>query len=870
MKITYLLLKNVIGIYRGMQLNEIELFLDSTNVFTMITGTNGSGKTTLENSLDPFAVEAIRPNKKGYKEIQIKHKKKHYIIKHYYEPSKTGHTTKSFIYDCKKGEELNENGNVSSFLEIVKTLLGITPNKMKLLKLGAGMTNLIKMTSSERKKFMGDFIIEAEEYFPLYKKANSDCILINKMLKSFSNRIETIGTEESLKDQLSICEIASMNAMNSLNDSTLALRLNEDKLNKLKEEYDEKEYNELEESIEKLQSSKDNLSNSIVSDLFSIDDSIDVLEQKKNVIIEKNNIINMNITSLENKIEDSVRIMNTNDSMIYDYQLELEKIKLSVMSKEEVEKDIKECNLKLNELNKHMDEISKVKFLLNDDYGRIISEYTHRLNILSTSINNLMEDFNPNNDLKYDYEFDYSKELLKCNSQLSEKRTKLQIIKDQYGLYTKDMGKFNCLDMHCPLKVSTYNQLDFSIDIDEDISKREKEINKLEEYMDTIKIFVSIKSVHKDFILYACMDNILYISNYIELDNKKIQEKVNGSFTFNRENDALNELLRLSNIVQDIKSNNENLALLEFMKSDIDNRTNIQNMIDKLQKERDDNKDTLRESNNLLEEKKYELKENIKILSSIKFIIDNKKIVISLDNKIDRYNELKVLKENYDNTINENKKLIDCNNLALNMMKEVNKKRDEVLYSYKEVVNIGKQKAIFEDTYLDLTKLRDALSTKAGIPLELINSFLNNIKYDANELIEDAFDGIIKLDDFIINEKEFRIPICGNGENNTDVSTASEGERAIISLALSFAILAQSRIKYNVLVLDELDGPLDSDKRRRFLKLIESQMKKLDVEQVFIISHNGLFNDYPLNMILLKGSEDMSKVIDNRTIIYEY
>ena len=122
MKITYLLLKNVIGIYRGMQLNEIELFLDSTNVFTMITGTNGSGKTTLENSLDPFAVEAIRPNKKGYKEIQIKHKKKHYIIKHYYEPSKTGHTTKSFIYDCKKGEELNENGNVSSFLEIVKTL----------------------------------------------------------------------------------------------------------------------------------------------------------------------------------------------------------------------------------------------------------------------------------------------------------------------------------------------------------------------------------------------------------------------------------------------------------------------------------------------------------------------------------------------------------------------------------------------------------------------------------------------------------------------------------------------------------------------------------------------------------------------------
>ena len=90
-----------------------------------------------------------------------------------------------------------------------------------------------------------------------------------------------------------------------------------------------------------------------------------------------------------------------------------------------------------------------------------------------------------------------------------------------------------------------------------------------------------------------------------------------------------------------------------------------------------------------------------------------------------------------------------------------------------------------------------------------------------------------------------------------DASYSSQGERATIVLALSFALLSQMMGRYNILLLDEIDSALYKDNRRRFIKIVEEQMKLIGCEQAFLITHNNLFENYPVDIILTSELEDM-------------
>jgi len=78
--------------------------------------------------------------------------------------------------------------------------------------------------------------------------------------------------------------------------------------------------------------------------------------------------------------------------------------------------------------------------------------------------------------------------------------------------------------------------------------------------------------------------------------------------------------------------------------------------------------------------------------------------------------------------------------------------------------------------------------------------------------------------------------------------------------------------KYNIFLLDELDGALDATNRRCFIDMVQSQMKVLNSEQVFIISHNNEFENIPIDMILLKdnGIDTNNKdFMTNKTVLFK-
>ena len=149
-----------------------------------------------------------------------------------------------------------------------------------------------------------------------------------------------------------------------------------------------------------------------------------------------------------------------------------------------------------------------------------------------------------------------------------------------------------------------------------------------------------------------------------------------------------------------------------------------------------------------------------------------------------------------------------------------------------------------------ISLIKEAASSKKGIPLVYVKIFLDDCVGIINELISMVFDDVIEIKEFNITDKEFFIPYYKNGIEISDVKTASQGERSIISLALSFALMRKGANKYNILLLDEIDGALYSKDREKFLMILTQQIMAIKAEQVFLITHNNCFDGYPINIIM--------------------
>ena len=60
------------------------------------------------------------------------------------------------------------------------------------------------------------------------------------------------------------------------------------------------------------------------------------------------------------------------------------------------------------------------------------------------------------------------------------------------------------------------------------------------------------------------------------------------------------------------------------------------------------------------------------------------------------------------------------------------------------------------------------------------------------------------------------------------------------------------------MLLDEIDTSLDASSRGKFIDMIEEYMKLIKAEQLFLISHNNMFDTYPVNVILLSDYQSFN------------
>ena len=160
--------------------------------------------------------------------------------------------------------------------------------------------------------------------------------------------------------------------------------------------------------------------------------------------------------------------------------------------------------------------------------------------------------------------------------------------------------------------------------------------------------------------------------------------------------------------------------------------------------------------------------------------------------------------------------------------------------------------------------------TNGGIQVLFMQLYMSKTLEIANQILAMLFGGEYRLLDFVINDSEFRIPFIGSGLAVDDISSGSASQVCMMSMIINLVLLHQASTKFNIARLDEIESPLDSINRSNFINILYRMIPLLNIDQLFIISHNLLEADTSAVDIIKLKSYDNFDIQLAGNIIYDY
>ncbi len=864
MKIKYALFENFLMLESGLGKHKVELdFSNMPNVINVLVGPMGSGKTTILSHLTPSAYVGtldernsdpiIIPDKNGLKKVIFVDGETIYEVVHKYNWTKDHHSVKSYI--SKNGVELNQNGNQSSFKEIVEEELGFGPDLLRLLRLGPNVANVIDLSIAERKEYVANMISSVDLYLSIYKDMRERTRMISAQTQLIAKKLSNV-TEDDIDDM-------------------------RQKLKKLSRKISESESNVTNLSNE-LASAKTEISiylegrsvDQYESELIKLQDSIDALSDS---ISKKNDLI----TSLSDKygsINDVIRNLGKCDADIMNNNRLLDALN----------SDYESMNKKRAEMFKSVKAVTNDEYVdsIRDEYTKYkdsvesLKEFTEGFECKYTSaeINSLMASIQVlESEMSDVFEIDTSlvKTLINASSTILESSKKqvailqarqvklqrsLSNIKyiDQYDVSENLALPKSCKDFTlCPYfythpntvkaKTSHKDVTESFRKVNEEISHIDSEIEKLLLYP---TVYKKIQHIIKEF--NAIAKKINDIDALKIKDIKKILTLQDHRYWYDY--DKIVDTLELCVKREQLAVNESKLIEL---KSELDKMTEldsekVKEEYQNLLKSIDDNRKAVVDINEATESIRANQKGLTEAYDSLlnmgEMQTSIQQMQIDKDNKI---SELNSMTEKYD-IIRSQKakisKIVDDLNIEKSMLNTYQSEYDSLQRKLAEIESYQKEYESLTSDLSILELIQEASSSKKGIPLFFVELFLNECVEDINEMVSVVFDDI-EICEFKISDKEFKIPYIKNGNKIDDIRSASQGERAIVSIALSFALMRKGSIKYNIPLLDEVDAPIHAVEREKFLLILSEHFKKIHAEQAFIITHNDIFEGYPVNII---------------------
>ena len=654
MKITYLELKNFIGLYNGLGRKEIKIdFSNANNKINILSGSNGSGKSFVLSCLHPFAGtldnrdKIILDGENGYKKIVYKVTEKKYIsIEHNYNQGKTGKITmKSFLSLSEDGgktyKELNPNGTVKSFKELVLKHLEVEESYFKIARIGTNVTNFIDMPTAERKKYISLFLPDVDIYLENYKKVNEKYLALSRNIKFITSEIDKLDTEENLDNNIK-------NTENSLKIITESLFIKNDEYSKNKGSITALDPNgELEQEF----LSKYNSYNSKKSSLSKIKSSIETIDGKLennkysyNEILGELSKCQSELESKRNKVNDLENINIELEADLQENETKLSKYKGFI--NDELQCTLEEVEERFN---------SNKEFIDNNIYKNLyekvsISEVNQAINIVK-----IYKEASSNILALYDsfvVDLYFNQDLSNAINELEKNKDILKEINDKINSIDVKkrtlMGKLELLDvLNQRPKVCTIDScpfiskaLEFS-DVDKQIEKLENMSNEYKEKK------ANIKEVIKGLENLINMDkDITSLFKQVNMYRDILLKLPNSEFIVSF--DSFKSLFRKD---KDNLSYNEIKDLLEVMQENNELEKQISNIKDKIE--------NMKDKKIIVESLEKEIaKINSKLISNEKQVYSLRNEYIELGGKHEELTQIKIIMEEKDELVKEKDSII--------------------------------------------------------------------------------------------------------------------------------------------------------------------------------------------------------------------
>lgn len=901
--LTRLKLVNFIGVYLGTGLTEFEIDRSrSSNNIILIIGDNGSGKTSIISELTPLPLEhfgsrnesRIIKDKVGVKELDfLVDNFIEYKIKIVYDPTKT---TKCFIKKIVDGKEidLNPNGNVSSYMEILEHELHMKKNYTNVGYLaGSGKNkNFVAMSPTERNNYISEWMPEISEFLDAFKISSKILTKLKKEIESYNKQI---GNMSTINYELELNYIDS-----NINNLTNSLKQVESELIQL-ETYQEqiksnvRDYRELDELKNKFLNNSNILrkrfdsfvhkyrsiiewENGSRMDIKELNSRLDKVKQKLSHVEETISFISSELISNQSLLSDDEKLSDTdiNTILVTIEQNEsiLESLYESIKEYQErysiPDEDLIQFNKLYNELTMFIDNLDS-KFIHMNNYismDTIQSMDNLEKSTVSTienisRIKSLIDDVNSkltfvNNEI---YKYEHGN----IDAQILMKRP--DFCKNNSCGVIDELMKY--LNPHENLKELYDRSKELQSDLIRFSDEKDKYEQQLREYKEGMNLYKdTIDYLYRNNDLISKLPNI--IIEMLTKDPSQIYTSMNTLRTTIKDiYEYASHIIKEQELVQSNKD-------LDSLKKRLTTNNQIQDKIDKL------NKDYVAR----MSEKKDLVTELTKLNEDIELCNNFESIIAVRNAEMNAYetdrmnlekmkNTLKIFNKStyiYNSNENRKKQLVQKKMGIESELLSLRNKRDEMTTFYISKRQIEKMRSEVEDQFNRVNILNKIWSPKVGYPSLKIAGFLNDLTIKTNTDMENMWGTDLRIKEFNINASDFSIVIDRDGVEVKDASLCSQGETETINAAISFSII-ESNVEnggYDVLRLDEVDGPLDETRRVKFIDMIQTRINELGCDSCFIITHNGEFEDIPCDIIMLKGAKIHESKLKNKNVLFSY
>lgn len=878
MKITKAIFENFICLESGLDKRKVEIdFSKCNNQIILFVGPMGSGKTTILSHLIPYSHVGtldernsnpiIIPEEDGRKELIYDVDGIKYKIVHKYIWSKDHHTVKSFIE--KDGIELNPNGNQSSFKDIVEMELGFNSDLTRLIRLGPNVANVIDLPTIGRKEYIAKMQTDSEIYLLINKEVRELSRTISSQAQLLARKLNGISEDDIERLRSSITRLNRF-----IKDEDDALKHDTEEVGAVKSrvstylggrtniEY-ESRMDFLHKSIVSLNTTIADKTYKLMAITRDYGDPKTVLKSlgKCESDIENNRKLILALTSDRNQMEkrraEILNILNTTADDKYVDGIRDEYNQYTQMIEElKTEVDDFDCPYNSAEISALLREIQ----LLDQDLDAIVIENPESIRAIIKGGPHAVE---------------YAKSQI---DKLQGKKIKLS--KEMSNL--SYVGKYDVTDelaipkeckiyMSCPFYYTHPNTIKTSSKQNDLLIKYRQlreEIEAIDVKIDTLMTYPAINTrisaCRKTF--NSVVEKVKKIDalNYTSIDNILLDISKRMWYDYDSIIDTLELCTKREKLAKcEVKIIELKAALDKALAVDSEKIRQEYNDLVKHIKGNEDAINDIEEANKNIREEQSKLEDAYRQLTESDKI--NEEINKMKQDTDDYQKELRDMESHYDSITTSNAKIAELQASIEAHTSNINSYKAELTATTVKLNTILDYMKEFDSLNNDLTLINmviDASSPKKGIPLQFVRMFLNDCVDDINDMISTVLPDV-EICEFDINDTEFKIPYIKNGHQIDDVNSASQGERAIISVALSFALMKKKTSQfngnavYNIPLLDEIDGPIHNVNRRDLLLIISRYLKKINAEQAFFITHNDIFEGYPVDIIATSADEHL-------------